>query len=164
MENGEWTIRAFHKKPLGSSLFSTFNFQFSTLLFFLIFIFITNFCIGQRLDRTVVNNLLQGAWMMDADTNAVLIFANDTITLRMRRTAGKGNGTYIITYTNCNPGRFAGDSAIYINETYGYMQYGTAYNAMLCYKILEISPTKLKLQKEDITETYTKFAVFPKFK
>jgi hypothetical protein len=130
----------------------------------LVFIFSASFCFAQRLDRTVVKNMLQGAWMMDADTNAVLVFSNDTITLRMRRTAGKGNGTYIISYANCNPSHFAGDSAVYINETYGYMQYGTAYNAMLCYKILEISPTKLKLQKEDITETYTKFAVFPKFK
>jgi hypothetical protein len=121
-------------------------------------------CAAQKPDRIAVKNMLQGAWMMDADTNAVLIFTNDTITLRMRRTAGKGNGAYIITSTNCNPGRFAGDSALYINETYMYMQYGMQYSAMLCYKILAISPAHLKLQKEDITETYTKFDTIPKFK
>jgi hypothetical protein len=152
MVNGEWRIR----NALGKGQFR--------FIFFMVFLLFATLSFAQRQDKTTVRNILQGAWMMDADTNAVLIFSNDTITLRMRRTAGKGNGTYIITSTNCNPGRFSGDSTMYINETYTYMQYGMPYSAMLCYKILEISAIKLKLQKEDIIETYTKFAIFPKFK
>ena len=104
---------------------------------------------------------LQGAWRMNADTNVVLVFAGDSMFHRMMRTSGLGRVRFAITNKNCDTTRFEREKAIYLEETYRYYQYKTAYDGKLCNKIVYLKGNTLILKRDGILESYTKLKFVP---
>jgi hypothetical protein len=108
-----------------------------------------------------VRGILQGAWRMNADTNVVLIFVGDSMIQRMMRTSGTGRVKFKVTNKNCDTTKFVKENAVYLEETYRYYQYKTAYDGKICNKIVYLQGKLLVLKRDGIMETYTKLKYVP---
>ncbi|MGP8216743.1 MAG: hypothetical protein ACLQQ4_14355 [Bacteroidia bacterium] len=111
---------------------------------------------GQVSKADSIKIALQGAWRMNADTNVVLVFRDDSMTHKMMRTSGMGRSRYRVTDKSCDTTRAVKGNILYLEETYRYYRNTRALEGKMCSKIISIDDGVLILERDGILETYTK--------